>query len=182
MKERAIRITEGNLIREQLPPQITSEAKKEKLLEQLHLSALAGVRLLDYLESSKQPSWEGFSKEQQANGLLPEYTQELFKKIIDRWNVLQTHTNDLLSVVHQELAEAGKPQTEEEVIKSLFHMRGCERDPQGEVRLYRKGAYLALYCETIEDYSSFYRGIKSPVPVDSGGTYHKALAFAGKNV
>ncbi|MBP7005763.1 hypothetical protein KBB27_01405 [Patescibacteria group bacterium] len=165
---------------ERTTPTRFEKTRQERLLENLHASALAGTHLLSYLETAPFPSLEDFLDTQKYQDPLPEYTQVFFRETIRRWNQLQLRVDELLSTIHRELIQSEIESNDQETIKRLFSLRGCGRDPVGRVRLSRKGAYLIIVCDTIEDYSSFYHGQASPQNIHSAGTYHKAIPFIWK--
>lgn len=173
----SFKLPEGALPEKQDSKERTFE-RKERLLEELHRSAVLGLKLINYVETTPNPSWELFRENATQGQEISKQTEEFFRGVIEKWHQSRASVDALFQDMQQALAQENTPATPERLIIKLFQLRGCP-PPVGAVRLVPRGAYLGIICENQEDYRSLYSGAPREATT-SRGTYHRSFDLALK--
>jgi hypothetical protein len=155
---------------------LNTNEKRDAILGKIHKTAADGVILLKALHTETFTNMDDFFAAYNISNPSPNERQ-LFGEIIDEWNKRTENADRFFRKLEQQQKNpaTGEAKRIEDIV---VESRGLKA-PKGSIRIERKGAYIAIYCESMEDYTSLYYGKDDAnnSPQD-GGTYHGKMTFS----
>lgn len=136
----------------------TVDARKEKLLDEIHTVVKLGIALEKYIAKNPSPTVEGFQDLRTSS--IPDWGRELIEGVIIDWQAMCKEIDLLITDITQTLEQRGVVPTETAVMKFLFSTRSEDgmMSPGGKSRLINEGAYLIIEAEDPDDYDYWSMG------------------------